>query len=318
MTEERSGRETELGGPSEAELNDAVPPAGKGRELRVGIFVLLGILASVAVLFITTDPGTFRGRYIVTTTMSSAGGVRAGDPVQMRGVNIGRVKGFALTRDAVRISLEIEGEWEIPADSRTRLSGLGILSGRTVEVIPGDASRTLEPGENLPGASGRDVNAAIDSASADVEVSLNRLRELLAEPTVRSVRESVQEVNGLLAEMSTLTREQRAELNRLTESLNRSARNLETVTDASPEAARAVARADSALARINAAGGSLEGAAASLETILARLESGEGTLGQLARNDSLYVNLNRAIESIHLLASDVRENPGRYVKVEIF
>lgn len=318
MTENEGREAPESRGPTDDELQRAVPPAGAGRELRVGIFVLVGIVATLGVLFLTTDPGTFRGRYLVTTTMETAGGIRKGDPVQMRGVNIGRVHGFELSSQSVRIVLEIEGEWEIPADSRTRLAGLGLLGGRVVEVMSGDASAALPPGGNLPGTSGIDVNARVDSLSSGAETSLDRIRSLLAEPTVSSVRESVQELHDLLEEMASLTREQRGEISELTRSLNRSARNLETATDASPEAARAVARADSAMARLNTAGSSLEGASGSLEEILGRLEAGEGTLGQLSRNDSLYMNLNRAAESLHLLATDVRENPGRYVRVEIF
>jgi ABC-type transporter Mla subunit MlaD len=61
----------------------------------------------------------------------------------MRGVNVGRVRRFALLDDGVLITLEINGEWEIPADSRTRLAGMGLLGGRTVEILPGQSPERL-------------------------------------------------------------------------------------------------------------------------------------------------------------------------------
>ena len=82
--------------------------------------------------------------------------------------------------------------------------------------------------------------------------------------------------------------------------------------------ASAVARADSALLTLNRTSATLDRAAGSLDSILARMETGQGTLGRLSRDDSLYVNLNRAAESIALLATDLRENPKRYLTVEIF
>ena len=42
------------------------------REVQVGIFVLVGVLALLAALFALTDPGTFRGRYYVTAVVGSA------------------------------------------------------------------------------------------------------------------------------------------------------------------------------------------------------------------------------------------------------
>ena len=58
--------------------------------------------------------------------------------------------------------------------------------------------------------------------------------------------------------------------------------------------------------------------ASSLSVILERIEDGEGTLGQLATNDTLYHNLTSAIESIDLLVTDLREHPDRYVKISVF
>jgi phospholipid/cholesterol/gamma-HCH transport system substrate-binding protein len=56
----------------------------------------------------------------------------------------------------------------------------------------------------------------------------------------------------------------------------------------------------------------------SLEVVLARMEAGEGTLGRLSQDDSLYVSLTRTITSIGVLAEDVQANPRKYVNLEVF
>lgn len=317
MTADRSSTGPERAGPSPVDLEEAVPKQHGGRELRVGAFVLVGLLSFLAVLFLTTDPALFRGRYVVSTVVDHAGGMRAGDPVEMRGVNIGRVHDFSLTGERVRIALEIEGEWDIPVDSRTRITGTGLLGGRVVEVVRGSSSEMLPPGGEIPGTSMENLTDEAQELSGEARTTLRRIQDLLSEPTIGALQGSATELEGLLQELSAFTREQRAEVDRLVESLNRSAEGLEEAASG-PEAARAVARADSALARLNATGESLERASASLESVLAGVERGEGTLGQLARNDSLYRNLNRAAESLHLLTTDLRENPGRYIRLEIF
>jgi len=305
-------------GPSDQELDRAIPRGSEGRELRVGIFVLVGILSSLLVLFLTTDPATFRGRYLITATLEDAGGVRNGDAVQMRGVNIGRVDGFDMAEGQVLMTLEIEGKWEVPSDSRIRIGGTGLIGGRTVEVIPGESDEALPPGGNLPGSSSEDIMGTVRDLGGQAGTTLERLEALLSEPTVSSLQGSAKELHALLSDLAAMTREQRDEVARLTASLNRTADGLETAAEAGPEAASAIARADSTLASLNRTSATLDRAAGSLETVMARLERGEGTLGQLSSNDSLYVNLNRAAESLERLLTDLRENPGRYIKLQIF
>ena len=74
----------------------APPVRGKNQELWVGLFVIIGTLTTVYLLLTLTDAAMFRGRYIVSSTVKDASGVRKGDPVQMRGVGIGRVQKFVI------------------------------------------------------------------------------------------------------------------------------------------------------------------------------------------------------------------------------
>jgi len=59
-------------------------------------------------------------------------------------------------------------------------------------------------------------------------------------------------------------------------------------------------------------------AVASLEQILSRIEHGQGTLGKLSRDDKLYRELLLATQNLNDLLRDVRKNPKRYLKIEIF
>ncbi|RLD72429.1 MAG: MCE family protein, partial [Bacteroidetes bacterium] len=55
-----------------------------------------------------------------------------------------------------------------------------------------------------------------------------------------------------------------------------------------------------------------------LETVLAKINSGEGSMGMLLNDDSLYVELDRSAKELNLLLKDIRENPKRYVKFSLF
>lgn len=52
--------------------------------------------------------------------------------------------------------------------------------------------------------------------------------------------------------------------------------------------------------------------------IVDKINSGEGTLGMLVNNESLYRDLQKSAEQLSLLLEDLRVNPKRYVRFSLF
>lgn len=297
----------------------------RDREVRVGLFVVGGLVAAVALLFALTDASTFRGRYKVATRLPDAGGVRKGDPVQMRGVNIGRVKGFGIEAQGVQLTLEIEGEYRFPADSRVELASGGLLTGRVVAIQPGTSPQVAKDGAVLPGATGGE--GALDQVGGMAEKAqrvLGQVEKLVSDQTVSNVGQSTESLAQMLAELRALTAEQRKEVGALSASLRKSAAGLERAA-AGPELERSVQRLDRMTAQMEKTMSALDRSANSLEVVLARIERGEGTLGKLSRDESLYRNTNEAVSNLNrtaaelqTLVQDVKANPRRYINLEIF
>jgi phospholipid/cholesterol/gamma-HCH transport system substrate-binding protein len=300
------------------ELLRAAPRPSARREVRVGLFVLVGAAMVVFALFTLTDVTAMRNRYMVTTTVPDAAGIRRGDPVQMLGVNIGRVRGFDIAASGVAVRLELQKEYPVPTDSRVVLSSGGLLGGTVAEVVPGTSPQSLRAGGILAGSSGgpglMDTAGDIGVRADDV---LLRVQTVLSEQTVGAVGTSAVELQRMLTEMSALAAQQRQELASLTASLRRSAAGVENAATA-PELAASIARLDGMTQRLDATIGSMNRTSGSLEAVIARMERGEGTLGRLSRDDELYRNLNDAAQNLNLLATDIRENPRRYINVRVF
>lgn len=306
---------------SDEELLEAVPSGTGGKEAKVGFFVLLGLISFVVVLFWMTDPATLRGRYIIVTLVENAGGVRAGDPVLMQGVNVGRVNDFEMLGPGeVAIEMEIEGEWAIPEGSVVTMGESGLFGGRTLVIERGTGPGFVEPGDTISGEGTATAGllGAVDELSVQAGDVLTAIDSLLNPTTVGNVQGSARELELLLTELSGMVREQRATIADLTESLAVAAEGFETAASAGPDVASAAARADSAMAVLTATTENLDAATASLRTVLTRMEQGEGTLGRLSADESLYANLNQAAQSLNELLADVRENPNRYINVSIF
>jgi len=309
-------------------VTDSLPPPPPGRshnrELWVGLFVIVGIAAVLLALFTLTSASMFRGRYVVTTQLPDAGGIRKGDPVQMRGVNVGRIQKFRIDQQGVAVRLEIEGEYSIPNDSRVVLKSASLLGGMVADIVPGTSTTFLRGGETMPGTR---PAGAFDSAAdiaSQAQKTLGRVQDLLSQKTVENVQSSTVELNGLLKQLSAVTAEQRKELIALTTSLRKSAEGMEKVTTG-PELHDTVKRLSALTEKLDGLTASLDRSSQSMETILGRIERGEGTLGKFSKDDALYLNsseamanVNNAVVEMRKLMEDIRREPKKYLKVSVF
>jgi phospholipid/cholesterol/gamma-HCH transport system substrate-binding protein len=302
---------------TQEDLRAMAPMRTPRREAQVGVFVIVGVLSVLVALFVLTDPGLFRGRYHATTVIEDAGGIRRGDPVRLKGVNIGRIRDFQIEENGVRVDMELQGKYPIPADSRVTVVSGGLLQSMIAEILPGTSDRRLEDGGELPSVATETLDVTAERLGSGADSLLVRANLLLSQQTVQAVGASAVQMQELLTQLTALTAEQRQQLTALTASLQRSAQGLEA-SATRPELARAIARTDSLTLRLDAASGSLQAASASLATLTQRVESGEGTLGRLTADDELYRNLNAAVVGINELTADIRENPRRYINVRVF
>lgn len=310
---------------SDARPAETTPPAppvrGQGKTAWVGLFLIVGVVGVLTVLFVMTDAAIFRGRYMVRTFVGDAGGIRGGDPVRMRGVNIGRVKRFLIQPNGtVGIDLEVEGEYKIPTDSQVKLSSAGPLGGMKADVLPGIAPTFAKYGDTLAGS----TEKGLEEMTAQAGDVMTRVQKLLADDTISNVNGSTAELHALLKEMNAAVVGQRKELMLLTQSLQRSSASLEKVA-ASPELETSIKRLDAISAQMKDVTGTLDRGTRSMENVAARLDKGEGSLGKLTKDEALYDDMSRAAasisqatENINKLTEEIRRNPKKYLKVSVF
>ncbi len=303
----------------------APPVRGKNQELWVGLFVIIGTLTTVYLLLTLTDAAMFRGRYIVSSTVNDASGVRKGDPVQMRGVGIGRVQKFVISAAGVRVYLEIEGEYStIPADSRVELVSAGLLGGMVARVIPGTATELATNGSELVGETPASIQQQADDIAGEAKKTLTRVQTLLSDPMIKDTQSSIKELDSLLKRLSSIAVEQQKELKTLTTSMLEASQNIAKTTSRE-EIDRAMKRLDTLSASAERSSVTIESSTKALDAVLGRIQRGEGTLGKLSTDDTLYKNLNKTLESVDATAleaknllADLKANPKKYLKVSVF
>lgn len=127
-------------------------------ELKVGIFVFVGLI--ILVLFILSIGGlkTWSSGYRINLNFNFVNGVKVGAPVRFAGVDVGEVKKVRLefipqeNRSKVYLEVWIRNIIKIPVDSTVWVNTLGLLGEKYVEIIPGtDYANCLKIDESLVG-----------------------------------------------------------------------------------------------------------------------------------------------------------------------
>src|SRR5262245_24966868 len=125
-------------------------------EIGTGLFVLLGF---AALAFLTTQlPGTSLKfgsgpeGYAVTADFDNVGDLKAGSPVTMAGVTIGRVESIRVNQQKFKaeVVLRIEKQYsQIPEDSDASIQTAGLLGGKYIGIGPGGSETFLKDGGQI-------------------------------------------------------------------------------------------------------------------------------------------------------------------------
>ncbi len=118
-------------------------------ETTVGIFVVITLLC-VAYLTLKLGDVSFLGdnSYSVFAKFTSVSGLKVGSPVEMLGMEIGRVAGFTMDqKDQVAVAeLKVGNEVKIYDDAIASIKSAGLLGDKYVNIDAGGGGDLLEPG----------------------------------------------------------------------------------------------------------------------------------------------------------------------------
>ena len=122
-------------------------------EMLVGLFVCLGIAAIFLLTYRVSDLAgqSAAEGYTVTAAFNDIGGLKAGAPVELAGVRIGRVIDIKLDQQTYRAvaTMRIDDAYKVPEDSDASILTSGLLGDQYVGVGPGGAMESMQDGDSF-------------------------------------------------------------------------------------------------------------------------------------------------------------------------
>lgn len=281
-----------------------MPSMPQRAELRVGLFLLLGIfLAGWLVLKFGGPPLPRGAGYPVVVEVRDATGIRPGVPVRLGGIDIGRVASEpSLNDDATMLSIPLtifEGR-RIPVGSVVKVGTSGLMGDSYVriltpeepsgEFLPSGARLRAEPANTLTDLAGEagEVFDGISGASVEVRAAAQRL-DRLAERLDGELltRENVENLGRLLADLQASSAVLREASERLVPALDEAGETFGRVGGAADAAARSFSKVDEGVLALTE---TLKTAAPVLEEIDTTLDDLRSTL---AAANSLFTKLEK-------------------------
>lgn len=116
-------------------------------EWKVGLFVLVGLILTGAMIMRFSKGTGFSGTYELKLVAKNAAGIIPGASVLMAGVPVGSVSGIVLAPDGTEVTMlaSIYDRFQIPTNAVFAVATVGLLGDRYISVSPGN----IKPGQQL-------------------------------------------------------------------------------------------------------------------------------------------------------------------------
>ena len=133
-------------------------------ETMLGAVVVLAAIGFVFFATQTADLGTPQG-YSLTARFLKIGGLEPGSDVRISGVKVGTITGRSLDTASFEavVTMTLDPTVQLPTDTEAVITGEGLLGGKYLRLIPGQASDILAAGGEMLRT--RDFKSLEDSVS---------------------------------------------------------------------------------------------------------------------------------------------------------
>lgn len=169
-------------------------------EMKVGLFIGIGLFIMFFIVFSISDIYVFEKGYDFNVIFDFVNGITANAPVRLAGVHVGDVKDITVFYDdeaaktRVKINVWVKGDMKIERDAIARINTLGLLGEQYLEVTPGTANRFLQSGDTIIGRNPVNVGLQMERISglvADITEGKGTLGKLLTDDTLYNDLETI-------------------------------------------------------------------------------------------------------------------------------
>lgn len=300
-------------------------------KLKVGIFCIAAVVIFYLGACFFKGVSAFGKKTYYYAVFENTGGLQESNAVMLNGYKIGQVTKISMLSDnPVRLCAElmITEPVNIPKDSKVQVAPKDLLGGTVVNILFGCETAYLQPKDTMStyvvpqmtdGIDG--LKAQLSSILTSVDTIALSLKDVLSpdggasdlKGTLANLEETTSNLNSILGNNKDKVGKLVANLEQFSYTLQAAGPQLETIVGNLDKISDSVAKAN-VTQLINDAQRTI----GDVQVVVDNMKRGEGTLGQLVTNDTLYSNLENSLHSLDELLKDLKANPKKYINVTVF
>jgi phospholipid/cholesterol/gamma-HCH transport system substrate-binding protein len=311
------------------------------KEFKIGIVVTLALALLYWGVNFLKGKDIFSNERIFIAVYNDVAGLEKTNPITINGLRVGQVRDMTFTTDGearVVIQLVLKDQVDIPANSTAKIISSDLLGSKAVEIRLGDSPELAMPGDTLISeveVSIKDevnrqlqpLKAKAENLMSSIDTVLTMLQSVFSTDntdnfakSVKSIANSFENLESTTGTLDTLITDQKSRMERIFENIESITLNLRNNEGELNNIIANFSSVSDSLAKIQFAHTmhQVDQTVTELAGISAKINSGEGSLGMLINNDSLYIELEKTSRDLNLLLEDIRLNPKRYVRFSIF
>lgn len=266
-------------------------------EFKVGIVVLLGIAILFYMSFRIGKFGSLtEGRgYIITAHFKNISGLDTKSPVEIAGVEVGRVYKISLDRNLAKTELLIKEGVKIPVDSKVAIKSFGILGDKYVEIAPGQSQTYARAGQEMTNVATYvdfdEIFQTVSSAAKNIGETVGQFKGVLDEKSKEDFKAGLSNLRAASGEVKDLIAVNKGNVNRI----------VKNVAEASAQLGPLTEKADSVITEVN--------------TIVEGVNEGKGTIGKLVKDETLYNDAKTVVANLKSVSTDIEQGKGTIGKL---
>ena len=280
-------------------------------EIKVGLFVLAGIviLAYMSLRVGKFDFGKKKG-YEISAYFDNASGLNQDVPVEIAGIEVGRVEQIDLDRGKARVTMRIKPDISIPSDSKALIRARGLMGDKFIEIIPGRPdSPLLEDGDKVVNTSApTDIDQLVNRLG-DIALDIQKISRSLGnvlggEEGEVKMRQILDNINDTTASLNRIIAENERRVNALLVNFQEFSKDMKEVSEANKTAINEIVE------NFRQTTFQLKDAMESFNQIAQKIERGEGSLGRLINDPSTVEDLNRTLVHLRSITEKIDSGEG--------
>jgi phospholipid/cholesterol/gamma-HCH transport system substrate-binding protein len=285
-------------------------------EAKVGLFVLIGfiILGYMSVQVGKGGLGLKKG-YTVDVYFENVAGLGRDASVQIAGVEVGRVESIRLKDGRALVTLRIAPDVQLEKDVIAGIKTHGVLGEKYVELIPGSRGQAfLQPGSTISLTErSADIDKLLTQAALiaeDIKLLTGSLSKILAgEQGQQSLSAIIENTRLLTQNLNNLVLNNEAALRATLDNSRDLTGNLNQVVANNSDKITQV------LDGLKGASQQMQTTFASLNDLSEGMKRGEGTVGQLLKENTTVDRLNKTLASLQEMTDKINQGKGTIGKL---